>query len=51
MDELTPDQLRTLYFNFVAYRDKRCNGRADMSVHEFYRRYGLREVPQLENQK
>lgn len=41
MSKLSPEQLKTLYFNFTRYRDQVCGGNADISVHKFYERYGL----------
>lgn len=40
-DDLTSDELSKLYMKFVVYRDKQCNGRAAMSVKEFYKKRGL----------
>lgn len=36
MDKLSHDQLLSLYLQFVAYRDRDCGGRANMSVERFY---------------
>lgn len=42
MSKLTENELRTLYFNFIHYRDNHCGGMAKMSVSDFYVRNGLR---------
>ena len=41
MRTLNSEELKSLYFNFVSYRDMKCNGNARMSVREFYEKYGL----------
>lgn len=41
MNNLNETQLEILYVNFVNYRDKVCDGAAKMSVHEFFRKFGL----------
>jgi hypothetical protein len=39
-EALSSEQLRSLYFKFIEYRDSECNGMAQMSVQEFYKKYG-----------
>lgn len=41
MERLNQDELMVLYFNFTSYRDNVCNGRAKVSVQEFYKKFGL----------
>ncbi|UZS00843.1 hypothetical protein [Pseudomonas phage vB_PsaM_M1] len=41
MKGLKQDELETLYWNFVAYRDNVCSGHAEMSVENFYKKFGL----------
>ncbi|NIL19723.1 hypothetical protein [Pseudomonas sp. AN3A02] len=45
MEKLSQDELRTLHFNFTAWRDKCCNGRAQMSVQKFHAECGLDPHP------
>lgn len=41
MHNLSESQLKTLYFNFIEWRDSECNGMAAMSVQKFYSKFGL----------
>lgn len=41
MEKLNQVELEILYFNFIEWRDTKCNGMATMSVHEFYSKVGL----------
>ena len=41
MKSLTQKHLKTLYFNFVQWRDEKCNGMSTLTVQEFYSKYGL----------
>lgn len=41
---LNKDELSTLYYSFVWYRDNICNGSAKISVIKFYEKYGIRGV-------
>lgn len=41
MKDLKQSELEILYWKFVAYRDNVCNGRANMSVENFYKKFGL----------
>ncbi len=41
MSKLSPHELGILYFNFIEYRDKACNGMAKMSIAKFFAIYGI----------
>ena len=41
MHQLNESELRVLYFNFILWRDVKCNGMADYSVQDFYSKFGL----------
>jgi hypothetical protein len=45
MEKLSISEMETLYWNFIAWRDKCCDGVAAMSVAEFYKKYGLATHP------
>ena len=45
MDKLKHIELDILLRNFVWYRDKICNGWAQIDVQEFYKKYGLGRHP------
>jgi len=45
MERLSELELRTLYWNFTAWRDKCCDGYAAMSVAAFFAVNGLVEHP------
>jgi hypothetical protein len=47
MADLSEKELLTLYYNFVYYRDKYCNGWAKMSIESFFNKYGLNEYKVL----
>lgn len=36
MEKLSAKKLLELYFLFTSYRDKECDGHAEMSVQDFY---------------
>lgn len=40
-EALSQDDLSKLYFKFTRYRDTECNGMAQMSAQEFYKKYGV----------
>jgi len=42
---LTTNELLTVYYNFCAYRHKLCSGMAEMSINDFYKKYGMSEYP------
>ena len=42
---LTTHELHTVYYNFCTYRDKLCSGRAEMSINDFYKKYGMSAYP------
>jgi hypothetical protein len=46
---LSPEELNTLYGNFVVYRDAYCNGWAKMSIQEFHKQFGLNEYEHPED--
>jgi hypothetical protein len=41
MEHLSVDELKSLYFKYARYRDSECGGRAEISIMEFYKRYGI----------
>lgn len=51
MDKLNQVELETLYFNFIDWRDRNCNGMATMSVQEFHSKYGLENLCKTDSVK
>lgn len=41
MEKLNSKELKQLYINFTIYRDKICQGKSDVSVLQFFNKYGL----------
>lgn len=42
MNNLTEQELKILYSNYVNYRDTKCNGACDLTVEEYFNKYGLK---------
>lgn len=41
MKNLNSKQLMKLYINYTSYRDNICNGHAELSVYDYYKKYGI----------